>query len=364
MTPNMILIIMTGVILIAVHGTMLMIHVVSWIISQRISSVSERHKQIKDIAQDIGIEYRSFPPQKGLTFLSWYVYVKRVREYYIPYANLIRKLEGDWEMKIKPDTVPRYFYGALTSHKDLKFLLATDDTANPFIMVTQKTVSRGKRRVDHLRYIYYKTDDFNLPDCTVVPVDEFMDNLAPTEGDINFKSDEDFSKKFDLIGENEGAIRNLINASVREIMANNPHWTWTFKNNQILIKYKLEHQTRRTLSDVKASLGELAKLHKELSHIDFSAIVSEEEMEAERPDEVISKALYRKRMATFGCAIGCGSFFFPFGLFILWGFLSTFDFELLGPFFLFSFIGFFSFIWGWSEWKRNKKLKADGKVID
>ena len=46
-----------------------------------------------------------------------------------------------------------------------------------------------------------------------------------------------------------------------------------------------------------------------------------------------------------------------------YGFLTTFEFRMIGPFLLFSVPRFLLLTRGQLEWKRNKKLKADEKVV-
>ena len=87
-------------------------------------------------------------------------------------------------------------------------IITTEDDANPFIMVTQKSEKKSKNSVSHYRVIYYKSDDLDLPKCEVNPTYELIDSIMPDPEDINFVSDEDFSKKFDLMGENEPKVRD------------------------------------------------------------------------------------------------------------------------------------------------------------
>jgi hypothetical protein len=131
-----------------------------------------------------------------------------------------------------------------------------------------------------------------------------------------------------------------------------------------MIKYLISGKTISELEDIKPSLGELAKIHNELKNINWSDIPTQLEIDKDTPEEILDHKLYRKRMATFGCAIGCGTILIPFALFMLYGFFSTFDFKLLGPFLFMGVPGFLLFRWGRLEWKRNKQLKADGKVRD
>ena len=347
-----------------IHFPILGIILVIWAQDQLMKKDLEVYNRLERIAKDLGVLNRTFPPQKGLFLFSWLVYQKRVRDYYIKYNNYFRRLEGLHPKEPKPDSIPRFFYGGLFGKPSLSMIITTEDDANPFIMVTQKSEKKSKNSVSHYRVIYYKSDDLDLPKCEINPTYELIDSIMPDPSDINFVSDEDFSKKFDLMGENEPKIRALFNENIRRIISANPEWVWEFNNDQIMIKYLISGSTISELEDIKPSLGELAKIHKELKNINWSDIPTQLEIDKDTPEEILDNKLYRKRMATFGCAIGCGTILIPFALFMLYGFFSTFDFKLLGPFLFMGVPGFLLFRWGRLEWKRNKQLKADGKVRD
>ena len=346
------------------HFPILMIILVIWAKDQLIKKDLGVYARLDRIAKDLGILNRTFPPQKGLFLFSWLVYQKRVRDYYIKYDNLLRRLEGLPPKEVNPDSLLRYFYGGLFGKPSLNMIITTPDDANPFIMVSHKTMSRGKNKVDNLRVIYYRSNELNLPKCKVDPTSEFIDSFMPDPNDINFKSDKDFSKKFDLMSEDEPKIRAFFNENVRKIIAENSEWNWEFNQDQILIQYLISGSTISEMEDIKPSLGELAKIHNELKSVNLTDIPTQLEIDKDTPEEIVDQKLYRKRMATFGCAMGCETILIPFALFMLYGFFSTFEFKMLGPFLIIGIPGFLLFRWGHSEWKRNKQLKAYGKVQD
>ena len=134
-------------------------------------------------------------------------------------------------------------------------IITTEDDANPFIMVSQNSEKKSKNSVSHYRVIYYNSDDWDLPKCEINPTYELIASIMPDPSDINFVSDEDFSKKFDLMGENEPMIRALFNENIRRIISANPEWVWEFNNDQIMIKYLISGSTISELEDIKPSLG-------------------------------------------------------------------------------------------------------------
>ena len=353
---------------ILIHIALLIIIIPQWLIDGYFDPKGrkeKKHSTLKAIANDLGMENKAVAPQKNLNFFSWLVYQKKVRDYYAPYVSNIGEIEGDiWETrkKIKPDSIPRYFYGALFSKQPLSDILCTKDPADPYIMVATQRIPRGKNSTVYNRIIHYKSDALDLPKCDVDPTHEWVDSISPTPDDINFISDEEFSKKFDLTGDDQIKIRALFNEDIRKIMVDNPNWTWKFDNNSILIKYRITGQALNEMSDIKPSLGELSKLHKKLKTTDITTLPSNEEIEADTPDEIINKKLYTKRMATFGCALGCGTFLILLALFMLFGFFVRIDFAFLFQGLFIGFVGVSLFLYGKSEWKRNKKLKADGKI--
>ena len=231
-------------------------------------------------------------------------------------------------------------------------------------MVSQERVSRGKNNVDYYRVIYYRSNELDLPKCKVEPTSEFIDSIAPDEDDINFVSDDDFSKKFDLMGDDESKVRALFNENVRRIMINNPEWKWKLDGNRIMIKYIISGSTIADMQDIKPSLGELALFHNELKTIDITDLPTEEEIAQDTPKEIIDKKLYNKRLATFGCTMGCGTLAILFALPMFLGFFVRLDFEMLFLGLFYGVPGILLFLYGRSEWKRNKQLKAEGKVRD
>ena len=187
-----------------------------------------------------------------------------------------------------------------------------------------------------------------------------LDMFSPDEDDINFISDEDFSKMFDLKGENKITIRTLFNEKIRAIITKNSEWNWKFDGNQIMVSYELEK--RGAVNDVKSSLGILAELHNELRSLDLTAPISAEELEKDIPDEIIDKKLYRKRMATFGCSMGCGMISLYLGLIFLWETILRRQLDMVFPSLFWAIPGFIALRFGYLEWKRNRQLKKDGKV--
>ena len=357
-------------ILILLHIVLLIIIIPKWLMDGYFDPKGrkeKKHSALTVIANDLGMENKTVPPQKNLNFFSWLIYQKKVRDYYAPYVINIGKIEGDiWESrkKINPDSIPRYFYGALFSTQPLSDILTTKDPADPYIMVATQRIPQGKNRNVYNRIIHYRSDALDLPKCDVDPTHEWVDSISPTPDDINFISDEEFSKKFDLTGDDQIKIRALFNKDIRAIMIDNPNWTWKFEDNSILIKYRIKGQALNEMIDIKPSLGELSKLHTKLKTTDITTVPSKEKIEADTPDEIIDKKLYNKRMITFGCFLGCGTFLTLLGSFMLFGFFVRIDFTFLLQGLFLGFIGVALFLYGKSEWKRNKILKAEGKVKD
>ena len=355
-------------IFILVHLILLMIIIPQWLMDGYFDPKGRKEKKyskLTAIANDLGIENRTVVPQKNLNFISWLVYQKKVRDYYSPFVNNIGEIEGnvwDHQKKAKPDSIPRYFYGALFSRQPLSDILCTKDSVDPYIMVATQRIPKGKNKAIYNRIIHFRSNILDLPKCDVDPTHEWIDSISPTPDDINFYSDEEFSKKFDLTGDNQAKIRALFNEDVRKIMIENPDWTWKFDNNSILIKYRINIQELNEMEDIKPSLGELSKLQKKLKTTDITVLPTKEEIEADTPKEIIDKKLYNKRMTIFGCVLGCGIFLILLGFFMLLGFFVRIDFVFLFQGLFAEFIGVSLFLYGKSEWKRNKRLKVDGQV--
>ena len=350
--------------IIVIHFTLTIVTIFMWIFGQLTKKDVERYEKLNAISNDLGIKNQTFPPQKNLFYFSWLVYQKRVRDYYVPFRNTIRKMEGLSELQVKPDSIPRYFYGSLFLGSKLSDIISTEESAEPYIMVSQERVSRGKNNIDYYRVIYYQSNELDLPKCKVEPTSDFIDSIAPDEDDINFVSDDDFSKKFDLMGDDESKIRALFNENVRRIKINNPEWKWKLDGNRIMIKYIISGSTIADMQDIKPSLGELALFHNELKTIDITDLPTEEEIAQDTPKEIIDKKLYNKRLATFGCTMGCGTLAILFALPMFLGFFVRLDFEMLFLGLFYGVPGILLFLYGRSEWKRNKQLKAEGKVRD
>ncbi len=353
-----------GVMVMCTHIPLAMITVAFWMKSQLSRSDLERFDILNKIAGDLNIDNCTFPPQKKLNYFSWLVYNKRVEDHYIPYKNLLRSMSGSKELKIKPDSMMRYFYGCLFNgnHPRIQDIIATDENAEPYIMVSRERVKVGKNNYEDYRVLYYRSNDLDMPKCNVKESSEFIDNIAPDPADINFVSDETFSKKFDLIGDDEQKIRALINDEVRGILVDNQKWTWQFDGNRILIRYLIEYNKNSRMSDIKSSLGELAKIHKAIRKIDMKNLPSSEQIDADTPKEIIDKKLYNKRMAIFGSTIGCGTIAMIFGIGIFGEALIRMQFGIFLTAIFFTVPGILAFRFGYTEWKRNKKLKSEGKV--
>ena len=136
------------------------------------------------------------------------------------------------------------------------------------------------------------------------------------------------------------------------------------ENQAILIKYRINKSIVNDMSDVKPSLATLSLVYNKLNTGTIDTLLSQEEIEKDTPDEIINKKLYNKRMITFGCALGCGTFLILLALFLLFGFFVRMNFALLFQGLFLGFIGIVLFQYSTSEWKRNKELKKEGKVKD
>lgn len=353
-----------GVLAICVHVPLAMATVAFWIRSQINKSDIERFETLNKLAVELGINNCTFPPQKNLNYFSWLVYNKRFQDHYIPYNNLLRTMNGSRKLEKKPDSIPRYFYGCLFTgnHLGIQDIIATEDTAEPYIMVSRDRVKVGKNNHEDNRVMYYRSSDLDLPKCNVEESSEFLDKIAPNPDDINFVSDESFSKKFDLMGDDEQKIRALINDEVRNILINNEKWEWKFNGDQILVRYKLNNSQTANMDDIKPSLGELAKIHKAINKINMENLPSPEQIDADTPKEIIDKKLFNKRMAIFGSAMGCGTIAMIFGIAIFGEALIRMQFSIFLTAFFYILPGILAFRFGYSEWRRNNKLKSEGKV--
>ena len=321
----------------------------------------EIYEDVNKLANELGIKNLSVPPQKNLNYFSWMVYNKKLSDHYLPFKNTIRKFRGESELKKKPDSLKSYYLSWFQQGlPNISNIIATEDNAEPYIMISNERVRVGKNNYEDHRLIYYKSAELDLPKCEVSPAIELLDNIIPDEDDINFISDEDFSKMFDLKGENEITIRTLFNKKIRTIITKNNEWNWKFDENQIMVSYELEK--RGAVNDIKSSLGVLAQIHNELRSIDLADPLNAEEIAKDTPDEIIDKKLYRKRMATFGCSMGCGIISLYLGLIFLWETILRRQLDMVFPSLFWSIPGFIALRFGYLEWKRNRQLKKDGKV--
>ena len=352
------------------HIVLLIIIIAQWIIDSYFDPKGrkqDRYNALGSIANDLGLHNKTVLPQKSLNFFSWLVYQKKIRDYYIPYENDIGKIDNNiWETdkEIKPDSVARYFYGAIFSKQNLLDVLCTKESSKPYIMITTQRIRKGKNNSDYYRILHLKSHTLTFPQCNIDPINEWIDSISPNEDDINFTSDENFSKKFDLTGPDQLKIRALFNKDIREEIAKNPNRTWRFENECILLKYKINIQELHNLQDIKVSFKEFSQLHKKLENIDIANGPSEAELESDTPKEIINKKLFNKRMTTFGILMGCGTLLTFFSLLLLFIFFVRIDFRFFVQGVFFMAIGLTLFIYGKSEWKRNKELKASGKVTE
>ena len=352
------------------HIVLLIIIIPQWLIDDYFDPKGrkqDRYNALESIANDLGLHNKTASPQKKLNFFSWLVYQKKIRDYYIPYENEIGKIENNiWEKdkKIKPDSMPRYFYGAIFSKQNLIDVLCTKDSSKPSIMIATQRIRKGKNNSTYYRILHLKSHTLNFPQCNIDPINEWIDSISPNQDDINFTSDEDFSKKFDLTGPDQLKIRALFNKDIRDHITKNPNWKWKFGNNRILLKYRIDFSELHNFQDINISFKEFSQLHKKLKNIDLANEPSEAELKSDKPNEIINKKLFNKRMATFGILMGCGTVLTSFSLFLLFIFFIRIDFRFFVQGVFFMAIGLTLFIYGKSEWKRNKELKANGKVTE
>ena len=352
------------------HVVLLIIIIPQWLLDGYFDPKKrkqDRYNALESIANDLGLRNKTVQPEKNLNFFSWLVYQKKVRDYYIPYENKINKIDGHiWETvkEIKPDSIPQYFYGAIFSKQNLLDVLCTKDSSKPNMTIATRRIRKGKNNSDYYRILHLKSHTLTFPQCSIDPVNEWIDSISPNQDDINFTSDEDFSKKFDLTGENQLKIRALFNKSIREQISKKPNWKWKFENECILLKYKINAPELHNFQDIKVSLKELSQLHKKLEKSNIVSKPLEAELESDNPKEIINKKLFKKRMAIFGILMGCGTAITSFSLFLLFIFFVRIDFRFFVQGIFFLAIGLTLFIYGKSEWKRNKTLKANGKVTE
>ena len=352
------------------HVVLLIIIIPQWLLDGYFDPKNrkqDRYNVLKSIANDLGLHNKTVPPQKNLNFFSWLVYQKKVRDYYIPYENKINKIDDNiWETakEIKPDSVLRYFYGAIFSKQNLLDVLCTKDSSKPHMTIATRRIRKGKNNSDYYRILHLKSHTLTFPQCSIDPANEWIDSISPKQDDINFTSDEDFSKKFDLTGENQLKIRALFSKSIREQISKKPNWKWKFENECILLKYKINVPELHNFQDIKISTKEFSQLHKKLEKIDIASVPSEAKLESDNPREIINKQLFKKRMAVFGVLIVCGAALTSFSLFLLFIFFVRIDFRFFVQGIFFMTIGLTIFIYGKSEWKRNKKLKTNGHVTE
>ena len=351
---------------ILLHILFLIIIIPQWLLDAHFDPKKKKEKEIKlkSMANELGLENKTVYSLKNLNLFSWLVYKKRVRDYYVPYIREIGKIEGDIlksRKKVTPDSIPRYFYGALFSEQPLSDILCTKNSVDPYIMVATQRSSQGKSTIFH-RVIHFRSYTLGLPKCAVSPTHEWIDSISPEPDDINFISDEKFSKKFDLTGENQLRIRKIFNQEIRAIMVNNSKWTWKLENHSILIKYLITVEDLNQMNDIKPSLIELSKLYKILQSTDITSPSTREQIEADILDEIIDKKLYKKRMVIFACLLLFGAFLVLLALFMLIGFFIKIKFPFLFYGLFLGLVGFALFQYGKSEWVRNKNLKKEGKV--
>ena len=354
--------IITFVFTICTHIPLLIISLAFWLKSQVNKSDLNRFEILNKIATELGIDNCTFPPQKNLNYFSWLIYSKRVDDQYIPYKNLLRNMNGAKDLEKKPDSKARYFYGSLLggNHPRINDIIASKFDSEPYIMISRDRVKVGKNNYKNYRAIYYSSRDFNLPKCKIDESSEFLDRIAPNPDDINFVSDNTFSKTFNLMGQNEPKIRALMNEEIRNIVIKNKKWVWEFDNTKILIRYVINDNSR--INDIKPSLLELKKIHKVIKKIDMKNLPTSGQVDADRPKEIIDTALYNKRMAIFGSTIGCGLVAVILGITIFFVALLRMQFDIFLTAFFFTAPGVAVFTFGRNEWIRNKKLKSEGSV--
>ena len=350
------------------HIVLLIIIIPQWLIDGYFDPKGrkqDRYNALESIANDLGLHNKTVLPQKNLNFFAWLVYQKKIRDYYTPYENEITKIENniwDTNKEIKPDSIPRYFYGAIFSKQNLLDVLCTKDSSKLNMVIVTQRIRKGKSKSDYYRILHLKSNTLTFPQCSIIPVNEWIDRISPNQDDINFISDEDFSKKFDLIGPDQLKIRALFNKDIREEIAKNPNWSWKFENQCILLKYRINIQELHHSQDIKVSFKEFSQLYKKIEKIDIANGPSEAELESDKPKEIINKKLFNKRMTTFGIFMGCGTILTSFSMFLLFIFFVRIDFRFFVQGVFFMAIGLTLLIYGKSEWKRNKDLKASGRV--
>ena len=350
------------------HIVLLIIIIPQWLIDGYFDPKGrkqDRYNALESIANDLGLHNKTVLPQKNLNFFAWLVYQKKIRDYYTPYENEITKIENniwDTNKEIKPDSIPRYFYGAIFSKQNLLDVLCTKDSSKLNIVIVTQRIRKGKNKSDYYRILHLKSNTLTFPQCSIIPVNEWIDRISPNQDDINFISDEDFSKKFDLTGPDQLKIRVFFNKDIREEIAKNPSWSWKFENQCILLKYRINIQELHHSQDIKVSFKEFSQLYKKLEKIDIANGPSEAELESDKPKEIINKKLFNKRMTTFGIFMGCGTILTSFSIFLLFIFFVRIDFRFFVQGVFFMAIGLILLIYGKSEWKRNKDLKASGRV--
>ena len=349
------------IVFIGVSAILILFSLIDWGRSQIDKRDIEIYENVNAVANELEINNVSVLPQKNLNYFSWLVYNKKLNDHYLPFKNTIRKFRGESELKQRPDSLKSYYLSwAQQGLPNLTNIMASEENAEPYIMISNERVRVGKNNYIENRLIYYDSVELDLPQCEVDPAIEFLDNIIPDEDDINFISDEGFSKIFDLKGDDEMAVRTLFNEKIRAIMTKNNEWSWKFNGRQIMITYALEK--RGAVNDVRSSLEVLAEINNELRSIDLTDILNAEEIAKDTPDEIIDKKLYRKRMATFGCSMGCGMISLYTGLLFLWETILRRQLDMIFPSLFWAIPGFIAIRFGYLEWKRNKQLKRDGKV--
>ena len=352
----------TFVFAICTHIPLLMISLAFWLQSQINKSDLNRFKILNKVAAELGFDNCTFPPQKNLNYFSWLIYSKRVNDQYIPYKNLLRNMYGTKDLEKKPDSKARYFYGSLFNgnHPRINDIIASKFDSEPYTMIYRERVKVGKNNYKDYRVIYYSSRDFDLPKCNIDESSEFLDRITPNPDDINFVSDNTFSKSFNLMGQNEPKIRALMTEEIRSIVIKNKKWIWEFDNTIILIRYVINDNSR--INDIKPSILELEKIHKAIKKIDMKNLPTSEQIDADQPREIIDTGLYNKRMAIFGSSIGCGLVSMIFGVVIFFVAFLRMQFDIFLTAFFFTAPGIAVFTFGRNEWIRNKKLKSEGNV--
>ncbi len=349
------------IVFIGASAILVLFSLIDWAKSQTGKRDTEIHENVSMIANELEIKNISVLPQRNLNYFSWLVYNKKLNDHYLPFKNTIRKFRGESELKKRPDSLKSYYLSWIHQGlPNLANIMASEENAEPYIMISNECIRVGKNSYIENRLIYYDSVELDLPQCEVNPAIEFLDSIIPDEDDINFISDKKFSKIFDLKGDDKMAVRTLFNEKIRTIMTKNSEWSWEFNGRQIMITYELEK--RGVVNDIRSSLEVLAEIHNELRSMDLTDILNAEEIAKDTPDEIIDKKLYRKRMATFGCSMGCGMISLYTGLLFLWETILRRQLDMIFPSLFWAIPGFIAIRFGYLEWKRNKQLKRDGKV--